>query len=53
MEKKTSLNEYLSQPNDKLDEFVQLTPVEAPPNDEDSDEDAEEAVRAAAQEDLR
>jgi hypothetical protein len=52
LDKKTSLNEYLSQPNDKLDEFVQLTPVEAAPNEEDSD-DAEEAVRAAAQEDLR
>ena len=52
MEKRTSLNEYLSQPNDKLDEFVQLAPLEAALNDEDS-EDAEEAVRAAAQEDLR
>ncbi len=51
LEKKTSLNEYLSQPNDKLDEFVQLTPVEANPN-VDSD-DPEEAARAAAQEDLR
>ena len=45
------MNELLSQPSDKIEEFVDLTPTEAPAG-EDSDEDIEKA-QAAAQEELR
>lgn len=53
LEKKTSLNELISSPLVKLDEFIQIEPVELPVDDEASDKESEEAKAAADQEEKR